>query len=84
MNKNIIFTKAEINTLGGILLNNIAELEPNIPDGDLQFYIDLHNKITGDDLTVQNVRESIFPQAGKTTSLKEAEIDQYGSYVDPY
>lgn len=56
-NINISFTEKEIYRLNAILLNNIAQLNPNIPDKDLQFYVNLHNKITGDVLSIKNVRE---------------------------
>lgn len=83
-NINISFTEAEISTLNDVLLNDIAQFDPSIPDKNLQFYVDLHNKITGDILTVKDVRENIFKQSKLTYTLKEREVDQYGFYVDPY
>jgi len=83
-NINISFTEAEISTLNDMLLNDIAQFGPSIPDKNLQFYVNLHNKITGDILTIKDVRENIFKQSKVTSILKQREVDQYGFYVDPY
>lgn len=58
--KTLNFDNGELNNLEGILLNHIANYRKEVDDDDLQYIIDIYNKISDRDLNIEYVREYIL------------------------
>ena len=58
--KNNILTKNENENLGVILLNHIANFTTDAPNDILQYHVDIYNKLTNENLTIDYVKKYII------------------------